>query len=368
MERLFQQARINDMQVGNRVVRSATWEGMAKEDGSCPPELAEMMAELARNEVGLIISSHAFVSPEGQAGPWQLGAHSEDMLRGLANMASAVHEAGGKAILQLAHAGSQADPELTGLEAIGPSRPQEREELSCREMTREDISKVVEAFARGARLALRAGFDGVQIHAAHGYLLNQFLSPYFNPRTDGYGGDISGRARIVLETAEAIRSETGPGFPVLIKINSEDYLTPGMTAEESLSVCGMLQERGLDAVEMSGGTPQSGSRIPPRMAPIRSSGDEVYYLDSARRFKRELDLPLILVGGIRSFQVARDLVEQGDADFVSLSRPLIREPDLVKRWKEGDTRPSTCSSDNKCFKPVLSGEGIYCYNLRKESA
>ncbi len=367
MTRLFQEAQINGMRVKNRFVRSATWEGMALDDGSCTPGLAKMMAELARNEVGLIISSHAFVSPEGKAGPWQLGAHSEEMASGLSGMASAVHEAGGRVILQLAHAGSQTDPNLTGLEPIGPSRPGEGDDYSCREMELEDIAGVVDAFANGARLAMRAGFDGVQIHAAHGYLLSQFLSPFFNRRTDHYGGDISGRARIVLEVADAIRSATRPDFPLLIKINAQDYLTPGMTAQESLAVCGMLQERGLDAVELSGGTPKSGTRIPPRTTPIRSSQDEAYYLDTAREFKRTMDLPLILVGGIRSFEVARDLVERGETDFVSLSRPLVREPDLIRRWKEGDTRPSKCRSDNKCFKPVLNGEGISCYHLREES-
>ncbi|MEF8888530.1 MAG: NADH:flavin oxidoreductase [Desulfohalobiaceae bacterium] len=367
MTRVFEAARIGGMQVKNRFVRSATWEGMARDDGSCPPELAQKMAELARNEVGLILSSHAFVSLEGKAGPWQLGAHSEEMLPGLKGMASAVHEAGGRVLLQLAHAGSQTNPDLTGLEPIGPSGPGEGDEFSCREMGPEDIRRVTEAFGRGAQMAEQAGFDGVQIHAAHGYLLSQFLSPCFNHRTDEYGGAIEGRARMVLDVLDAIRSRTSPGFPVLIKINAADYLEGGMGPEDSLAVCRMLQERGLHAVELSGGTPRSGSRVPPRTTPIRSTEDEVYYLDVARSYKREMDIPLILVGGIRSFEVARDLVEQGDADFVSLARPLIREPGMVKRWMEGDTRPSACQSDNKCFKPVLAGEGLFCYRLRQES-
>jgi len=367
MTRLFETARIGGMQVKNRFVRSATWEGMARDDGSCSPELAEKMAELARNEVGLVISSHAYVSPEGKAGPWQLGVHGEDMLPGLKEMTSAVHEAGGRVVLQLAHAGSQTNPDLTGLEPIGPSRPGEGDEFSCREMGPEDIRHVVEAFGRGARMAEQAGFDGVQIHAAHGYLLSQFLSPCYNRRTDEYGGNIEGRARMILEVLDAIRSRTSSGFSVLIKINAADYIEGGMDPEESLAVCRMLRDRGLDAVELSGGTFKSGSLIPPRTTPIRSTEDEVYYLDVARSYKQEMDIPLILVGGIRSYEVARDLVEQGDTDFVSLARPLIRDPELVRRWKEGNTGQSACRSDNKCFKPVLAGEGLSCYRLRKES-
>lgn len=367
MSSMFEEAEIGGIRVKNRFVRSATWEGMARDDGSCPVELAEMMADLARKEVGLVISSHAFVSPEGRAGSWQLGVYSDDLLPGLSGMVSAVHEAGGKAVLQLAHSGNQANSELTGLEPIGPSRVGAKEEFPGRELDGEEIARVVDAFGRGAQRAKKAGFDGVQIHAAHGYLLSQFLSPYFNARRDDYGGDTACRARIVLEVLDAIRSYVGPDYPVWIKINSQDFLTQGMTPEESLEVCRMLQDRGLDAVELSGGTGKSGSCKPPRTTPIRSSEDEAYYRETALMFKRELDLPLILVGGIRSFEVARSLVEQGAADFISLSRPLIREPDLVQRWKEGDTRPSFCQSDSKCFKPIQRGEGIYCYRLRQES-
>jgi 2,4-dienoyl-CoA reductase-like NADH-dependent reductase (Old Yellow Enzyme family) len=168
---------------------------------------------------------------------------------------------------------------------------------------------------------------------------------------------------MVLEVLDAIRSGTSSDFPVLIKINAADFMEQGLGPEESLAVCRMLQDSGLDAVELSGGTPRSGSRIPPRTTPIRSSEDEVYYLDQARSFTREMDIPLILVGGIRSCEVARDLVQRGDADFISLARPLIREPGLIRRWREGDTRPSFCESDNKCFKPVLRGEGLSCYRL-----
>ena len=369
MPELFEAARLGALEVKNRFVRSATWEGMAEEDGRCTPSLAERMGELAENEVGLVISSHAYVSLEGQAGPWQLGIYSDAMIEGLKLMTARVHEGGGKAVCQLAHAGCQARSVLTGETPIGPSPAQNVDDETCREMTRDDIERVVEAFGQAARRAREAGFDGVQIHAAHGFLLSEFLSPAFNQRTDEYGGEPANRARIVCETIDAVREYAGRDFPILIKINAADFLNShGLTEEDSLEVCRILGEKGLDGVELSGGTRQSGKFIPSRTTQADSPEAEPYYRDTARKFKRMLDLPLILVGGIRSFEVAELLVEEGTADFIALSRPLVREPDLVKRWKAGDTAPSLCLSDNLCFKPIFAGKALSCHWTTKAAS
>ncbi|MFP4172462.1 MAG: NADH:flavin oxidoreductase, partial [Candidatus Hydrogenedentota bacterium] len=203
MSILFEPAWLGALDVKNRFVRSATWEGMAEEDGRCTPPLAELMGELAANEVGLVISSHAYVSTEGQAGPWQLGIYNDDMIEGLSVMAKRVHDAGGKTIVQLAHAGCQARSVLTDETPIGPSPSRNADDETCREMTHGDIARVVEAFGQAARRAKETGFDGVQIHAAHGFLLSQFLSPAFNRRTDEYGGGAANRARIVCDVFDA---------------------------------------------------------------------------------------------------------------------------------------------------------------------
>ncbi|MFW6180081.1 MAG: tRNA-dihydrouridine synthase, partial [Desulfohalobiaceae bacterium] len=211
----------------------------------------------------------------------------------------------------------------------------------------------------------KAGFDAVQIHAAHGYCLSQFLSPYFNQRQDEYGGDIEGRSRIVREVLQAIKIGAGTEYPVLIKINAQDFLSPGFSMQDMLEVCKMLAEEGLEAVELSGGTRVSGEYIPSRTHPIKSAEDEVYYFQEAQQFKQAVDLPLILVGGIRSPEVAENLVTQDQADLISMSRPLVREPDLIQRWRSGNREPAACISDNKCFKPILNGEGIYCVHTQK---
>ena len=361
MKELFDTTVINGLELRNRFVRSATWEGMAGEDGSSSDRLTDLMVDLVEGGVGLIISSHTYVSKEGQAGPWQLGIYSDDLTPGLEKMTSNVHQSGGKIVLQLAHAGFRAPSELTGTEAIGPSKREAEPGPQCREMTKEDLKSVTEAFARGAGRAQASGFDGVQIHAAHGYLLSQFLSPAYNKRDDEYGGGLENRARIVLEVLRAIRSQVGSGYPVMIKINSEDFLQEGLTVDGMLRIAALLEKEGIDAVELSGGTGDSGKFVPVRLGKIGSEEKEAYYREAARRFKETVDTPLMLVGGIRSYAVAGYLLEEGLVDYISLSRPLIREPDLIRRWKSGDTRKAECLSDNLCFKPIRAGRGMYCY-------
>jgi 2,4-dienoyl-CoA reductase-like NADH-dependent reductase (Old Yellow Enzyme family) len=360
MSKLFEATTINTITLKNRFVRSATWEGMANDDGSCTPRLIDLMAELACGGVGLIITGHAYVSREGQAGPWQLGLYSDELLPGLAKMAETVHKADGTIVIQIAHAGCFAAFELTGLELLGPSDMEIERGPYCREMTHKEINRIVEAFGQAATRAKSAGFDGVQIHAAHGYLLSQFLSPFFNKRKDEYGGSVENRARIVLEIVQTIKAALGNNFAVLIKMNSEDFLDGGFSVEEVLQVAKIIQKAGIDAIELSGGSICSGKYIPIRKGRLDCEEKEVYYREAARRYKETINVPLMLVGGIRSYGVAEQLVEDGITDYVSLCRPLIREPDLINRWKSGDTRKATCQSDNLCFKPLRQGEGLYC--------
>lgn len=360
MPGLFETTTLNRMTLKNRFIRSATWEGKAGKGGVCTPSLIDMMARLVTGGVGLIISGHAYVSPEGQASPWQLGVHTDEMLPDLARMADAVHDKNGKIILQLAHSGCRAPKKFAGGNAMGPSAPGPDEPASFREMTVEDIRSLSGAFVRGAVRARTAGFDGIQLHAAHGYLLSQFLSPYYNRRVDEYGGGIENRARFLLEVVGAIRREVGVDFPVLVKMNSEDFLNNGMTRDEMLRVAGMLEEIGIDAIELSGGTGESGE-----LGPVRKGEREIYYREAAREFKERIKVPLVLVGGIRSYDEAGGLVSEKITDYISLCRPLIREPDLVNRWRSGDTGRAACISCNLCFRPAYTGKGIYCVAEKK---
>jgi 2,4-dienoyl-CoA reductase-like NADH-dependent reductase (Old Yellow Enzyme family) len=367
MAGLFEKTTINGMSLANRFIRSATWEGLADEHGAVTPRLTEMMVELARGEVGLTITGYAFVSPEGQSSPRQLAAYDDRFLPGLRDMVSEVHAAGGKIALQLVHGGCAANVALSGLDPVGPSAVERDGETICRMVAKKDIARIISAFARAAGLAKQAGFDAVQIHAAHGFLLSQFLSPAFNKRTDEYGGDLANLARLLLEVVRSVRETVGPAYPVLIKINSEDFLAGGMSSAEAVEVSGWLEKASVDAIEFSGGTMNSPKEfVPVRQGRLKTPEQEVYYRQAARFYKQEVTIPLILVGGIRSYEVAEELVREGTADYISMSRPLICEQGLVKRWREGDRRRSECVSDNACFGPALEGTGIYCVTMAKK--
>lgn len=357
MKNLFEKTQISSLSLTNRFVYSATWDGRADEKGFCTQKNIDYLVERAHGGAGLIITGLTFVKQEGRAAPWQLAVCSDEYIDGLTKMTSAIHDAQGKVVLQLAHGGCYAPPALTGHEACGPSANDTDRFPICRGMTPADIDQVVEAFGKAAGRAKRAGFDGVQLHAAHGYLLSQFLSPFFNKRTDNYGGSIENRARVLLEAFQAARNEVGKEYPVFVKINSQDFVEGGLTVDDMLQVCAMLENAGVDAIEMSGGTVY----VSGDYSCVRVGQDQdVYYKDAAARYKEKIGTPLMLVGGIRSSEVAEQIVREGLADYISMSRPLIREPNLINRWKSGDTEPATCVSCNGCFGAGFKGEGVHC--------
>ena len=393
---LFEPTTIRGMDLANRFVRSATWEGMADPQGRAMPDLVRLYGELARGRVGLIISSHAFVLPEGRAGFQQLGAHDDSMIPALTQLAAAVHHSGGKIALQISHGGLWSQPAPDGVADVereaaegaaragaepGPAQPEGGEPAqplgpsvrqtdagpSGREMQSADIARVTRAFAAAAKRAQTAGFDAVQIHCAHGYLLSSFLSPFFNQRHDEYGGGTASRARFAVEVVQAVREAVGPDFPVLMKMNSEDFIAGGLTVEDMLQSAALLAAAGVDAMELSGGTSLSGE-----LGPLRTRGGipqdgQAYYEDAALALKRTVSVPVMLVGGIRTLETAERLVQRGHTDYIALSRPLICEPDLVARWERADRAPSVCRSDNRCFYKGLKREGMYCPHVTREA-
>jgi len=362
---LFTETQINGMRLSNRFVRSATWSAMAAEDGRSTLQLVNLLTNLAQGGVGLIITGHAYVRQDGQAGLKQLGAYSDELIPGLRDMIQTVHDHGGKIVLQVSHAGFFANSKVTGITPICPSALEGMVKTPRKEMSRQDIREVIQAFGAAAMRARETGFDGVQIQAAHGYLLSQFLSPKLNRRSDDYGGAIGNRARALLEVFRAIRGAVGRDYPVLAKLNSQDFVDGGLTLEDSLQVGLMLEDEGIDAIELSGGLPISRELGMIRKG-IISEDREAYFKGEARAFKEKLSVPLILVGGIRSFQVAKRLVKEGVADYLSMSRPFIREPDLINRWRDGDLRKSTCISENSCLTAAIGGEGIYCVTEKNQ--
>jgi len=367
MAELFDRTVLKGMELRNRFVRSATNEGAANpDDGTVTDRLVHLQEELALGEVALIIPGMVYVNTQGKSRPGQTGIHSDAMIPGLERMAGAVHRHGARVVLQLAHAGANAHvPTETG-HALGPSDVK-LTDIRCRAMTRNEIAQTVADFAAAAVRAKEAGCDGVQLHGAHSYLLSQFVSPFFNKRTDEYGGSLENRARMPREVLRAVRAAVGPDFPVLMKINSEDYLEGGFPLDEMVPYCLMLEEDGVDAIEISGGTHFSDARFfCSRPVGTVPKEQEIYFKEAAELYKRSITVPLLLVGGVRSLRVAQDVVRSGLADYVSLCRPLIREPDLIKRWREGDIRDATCISCNLCFGPVRAGAGLYCVALERQ--
>jgi 2,4-dienoyl-CoA reductase-like NADH-dependent reductase (Old Yellow Enzyme family) len=356
---LFEPSSINGMRLSNRFVRSATWEGLAADDGSATPELGCLYARLARNGVGLIVTGHAFVDFRGRRSLQQLGAHEDSLVPSLSQLAAAAHVEGGKIALQISHAGLFTD-EVEGARSLGPSVAQTESGPIGRAMTIEEVAAIPPAFGRAAARARAAGYDAVQIHAAHGYLLSSFLSPFFNKRGDRYGGAAADRARLVAEVVGAVRQAVGPDYPVLIKLNSEDFVPGGATVDDMLTTAAIVEQAGVDAIELSGGTSLSEDYRSVRTGLALRGRRGAYYVAAAKRLKRESRLPVMLVGGIRTLAEAEGLVADGITDYVSLSRPLICEPGLVARWQSGDRRPCKCRSCNECFYRGFRGAGVAC--------
>ena len=357
---LFAPIQVGSVEIPNRFVRSATHEFMAEDDGTPTERQAEVYRKLAEGEVGLIITGHAYVNPEGKASPRQTGIFDDRFIGPLSRLSSAVLGTPSRIFVQIAHAGRQSNKRLCGGTPIAPSAVFDpSSKVHPREMTAADIRATVEDFVQAARRAQEAGFDGVQIHAAHGYLLSTFISPHTNRRTDEWGGSVENRSRILVEIIRGIKTACGWQFPVLIKLNSTDFLPTGLSVEDAVAIARILEAEGLDGVEVSGGMAESG-RGSVWMG-LRAEDEEGYFTENAAKFKAVLKIPVSGLGGNRTLAVMDEFIRQGRADMISLSRPLIRDPFLVRKFRFGEAVKSECVSCNKCFNP----RGISCGDLKR---
>jgi 2,4-dienoyl-CoA reductase-like NADH-dependent reductase (Old Yellow Enzyme family) len=363
---LFDTTTINGMILRNRIVRSATWEGMCEADGRPTDKLINCYRNLARGGVGLIISGYTFVRPDGKQLPGKMGIHTDYFAQEMESLTKAVHDEGGKICIQLVHAGGQTDSTNAGRQPLAPSAAQVDQfpEMPA-ELTKDEISDIITAFGDGARRAKAWGFDAVELHGAHGYLINQFLSPLINRRTDEYGGSIENRCRFLLRVYLEVREMVGPDYPVLIKLNASDNLNGGLEFNDAVYAAKKLVEAGIDAIEVSAGTSASGEKTPARQK-INKPEDEAYNLELACRMREAVSCPVIVVGGFRSYEVAEKALRKDGIDYIAMARPLIREPNLANRWLQGDRSPAKCISCNSCFKPGLEEGGIYCVIEKKE--
>ncbi|MBT8395527.1 MAG: NADH:flavin oxidoreductase [Gemmatimonadetes bacterium] len=355
---LFTPYQIGSLETANRLVRSATAERMADPDGRPLPPLTELYEDLTRGGVGLIITGHMYVHPSGKAHDEMTGIHRDDLVPDLANLAQTVHDLGGRIVPQINHGGMNSLAETIS-EPMAPSAIDEPFlTRPAREMTPQEVETAVQSFADAARRCQQAGFDGVQIHAAHGYLISQFLSPYVNQRTDRWGGTAEKRMRFLRDVCSAVREQVGDEYPVLIKLGMEDGVEGGLSSEEGAGIVAALAGMGIDAVEISGGLGGWNKTLNVRKG-IKSEAKEAYFVPLAREARRHAELPILVVGGFRSRSVMEKVLDDGFADYISLCRPLISEPDLPNQFKLGLKEKSRCLSANNCWAKE-AGEGISC--------
>ncbi|MDQ7782901.1 MAG: NADH:flavin oxidoreductase [Desulfomonilaceae bacterium] len=363
MPELFEKTALKSLELENRSVRSATWSGVGDAKGHVTDRGPEIYGDLARGGVGLIITGFQYVMPNGVGIVHQVGNYDDSQIDGLTRLTSAVHVENGKVAAQLVHTGTKANAKLFPEPGRiwGPSPV--TDPLSgnlADEMSSGEITQLIEAYAAAASRSKKAGFDAIQLHGAHGYGINQFLSGFFNRRGDGYGGDIKRRYRFLGEVMEAVRGEVGNDFPVLIKLSGHDYHEGGLVPDESLYVARRLADDGIDAIEVSAGSRASNENLMPSRLHIRNEEDEAYLADLAAMCKQAARVPVMAVGGIRSPGVISSILSEGKADYVAMCRPFIREPHLINRWKSGDLAGATCISCNGCFEAAAEGNGVYC--------
>ncbi len=359
MASIFEPMKIGRLELENRFVRSATWDAAADDSGIVTEASLALYRELGRGRIGLIISGFAYVSSIQQAAIRQYGIHDDAMIPGLRRMVDVTRSDGARIAVQIGGAGIQLGllpPREGAMHAAVSTRPEVGR--PHREMNDDEVEATIEDFVAAAVRGREAGFDAIQLHGAHGYLMSQFQSPMSNRREDRWGGSPENRRRFHLEVVRRVRQAIGTDFPLMIKYGVKDASDRGLSLEEGIETVRQMVTAGLDAIEVSTGIGD--------VIPAVCKGDEVTpYRDFAAAVGRAVDVPVIAVAGVRRLATAEDIVSSGDADMVALSRPLIREPGLVARWGNGETSPATCISCNRCGTDASRGDSLECGEDRR---
>ena len=366
---LFTPMTIGTVESRNRFIRSSTSESLADEDGFITPRYRRLHVDLARGGVGIIFTGHSYVHPSGKSIAGMTGVHDDAHIPQLRRLTEAVHAEGARIFAQLQHAGSQSRaPEVTPLAPSVVPNPQFGR--TPKEATDAEIREIVAAFGEAAGRVKAAGFDGVHVHAGHGYLISEFLSPVSNRRTDEWGGSLENRQRFGLEAFRAMRREVGPDFPITWKLGLKDFVPGGLELEEGMATAEVFDREGVDALEGSAGLMSPAAESAPRyvaVGPRRAIEDkllhrvfkrpvaEAYFRGWAAELRRRVGCRVILVGGLRTTETMESAIADGVADFVSLARPFIREPDLVRQIEQGRRGLVNCVSCNIC----LMHEGVH---------
>lgn len=332
MKTLFDTTTLRHHTLKNRIWRSATWIALADAEGNVTDEIVSTYEELAKGGAAMIVTGLTSIIEHDAEIGGDAKFYDDRFIAGHKRLTDAIHKHGALVMMQAAI-------------VDGP----------VNELTTEQVQGFVRLFGDAARRAEEAGYDGVQIHAAHFFYLSKFISPLINHRTDRYGGDQRGRTRILYEILKDMHSKTSDDFIITMKINSTDEYPGGLTVQDFLVSCKLMEDAGIDAIEVSGnGTSHTG---------IKAGHNEGYFRTAAMSLAALVDVPVVLVGGLRSIEKINQILEETQIQYVSLSRPLVREPNLIQRWLDGDTRPSLCVSCNTCYRTP----GHQCiFNLRKK--
>ena len=350
--KLFTPGRIGTLTLPNRLIRSATQDPFGHRDGTCDEKQVALYKEIAASGTGAIITAYSYISPEARSTGIQVGFATPEQRASQKEVLDAVHEAGGRLILQLMHAGMNVfmpEKRVEGGKLLAPSGGMKApNEMLTTEITAADMDKICADFVDAAKTAKELGFDGIQFHCAHGYLPSQFLDPNTNRRADEFGGSAENRFRFAARCLTAMRDAVGPDYPLLVKVNTN---CPGEAdtqyAEDILYFCRQFEALGADAIELSGYNwlGMGKKKIP------------TFYLERASAIRKAVKLPLILVGGVRTLEGADQVLDAG-IDFVSASRPFICQPDFYQRLKNGEESP--CIGCTKCLGNIWSKEGRRC--------
>lgn len=360
----LQPGTIGTLELPNRLVRGATSETMADDaSGEVLDSFVELYRTLAAGGAGLLLSGHMYVDERGKASAMQTGIHHDGCVDGLRRATEAVHSEGGRIFAEIGHCGSQSM--LPSARTVAPSKvANPMYDIEPEELTAAAVEGLVEAFGEAARRAAEAGFDGIHIHGGNGYLISEFASPHSNVRSDDWGGDAHRRGRFFREVTKAVRAAVGEGFPITARIGVEDSVPDGLEREESLERARELTELGVDGFETTFGIMRSYLQNIRRFVAVggwqaarnlviqrltQPPGEEAYYREFGRAVKQATGRPILLVGGIRTTQTMTDLISSGDADFMVLCRPFIREPDLPRKLAAGREGGVECVSCNMCL-------------------
>jgi 2,4-dienoyl-CoA reductase-like NADH-dependent reductase (Old Yellow Enzyme family) len=353
---LFKPYQLGNVIFRNRFVRSATTSAWSYENGVIRPEIIRLYEDLAEGGVGLIIKGHLYVDPKGKAHEGMAGIHNDAVVPKLRELTDAVHRHDGVILAQINYGGYQA----SAGERMGPSSYL-GEGWKARAMTTSEIWGVVDKFGEGAQRAIDAGFDGVQLHAAHGYLISEFLSNHANMRTDEWGGELKNRMRLLKEVYEDVRGRLGPEAVISMKMNCDDFSRDGFTVEEAAQVAHAMAIRGMDMIEVSGGGIGSEEKYKERARHTDPSLSEPSFAGHCEKIRAiTKPKPLALVNGFKTKAAMQATVDRGIADLISMSRPFINEPDLVKRLQVGQAEASCIRCDACQSDSVFSREMLRC--------